>query len=61
LAKLEGFDPRKSQIAVLKFFGGLSLEEIGQALGLSVATVEREWQFARVWLFRSLSEPRDHD
>src|SRR5688572_3141578 len=51
LARLAAFDERKSQIAELKFFGGLSLEETGETLGLSVATVEREWQAARAWLF----------
>jgi RNA polymerase sigma factor (TIGR02999 family) len=55
LTRLAGFDPRKSQIAELKFFGGLSLEETGEALGLSIATVEREWQSARAWLFKTLS------
>jgi RNA polymerase sigma factor (TIGR02999 family) len=55
LTKLESFDKRKSRISELKFFGGLSLDEIGEALGLSVATVEREWQAARAWLFKSLS------
>lgn len=58
LNKLAEIDPRKSRIAELKFFAGLSLAEIGETLELSVATVEREWQFARVWLFRSLSGKR---
>ena len=55
LTKLEEFDKRKSRIAELKFFGGLSLEETAAALDLSVATVEREWQAARAWLFKSLA------
>lgn len=55
LTRLTTFDPRKSQIAELKFFAGLSLEEIGQTLGLSITTVEREWQAARAWLFKSLA------
>jgi RNA polymerase sigma factor (TIGR02999 family) len=55
LTKLEAFDKRKSQIAEMKFFGGLSLDETAEALELSVATVEREWQAARAWLFKSLS------
>ena len=38
----------------LKFFGGLSLDETAEALGLSVATVEREWQAARAWLLKSI-------
>ena len=55
LTGLAEFDPRKSQIAELRFFGGLSLEETGELLGLSVATVERDWRAARAWLFKALS------
>ena len=44
-----------SQVAELRFFGGLSLEEIGHVLGISVATVEREWQAARAWLYARLT------
>ena len=55
LTSLAAFDERKSRIAELRFFGGLSLEETGEALGLSVATVERDWQAARAWLFKTLS------
>jgi RNA polymerase sigma factor (TIGR02999 family) len=57
LTRLAAFDERKSQIAELRFFGGLSLEETGEALGLSVATIERDWQAARAWLFKTLSGP----
>jgi RNA polymerase sigma factor (TIGR02999 family) len=59
LLRLAEFDPRKSQIAELRFFGGLSLEETGEALGISVATVERDWQAARAWLLKTLSGPPD--
>ena len=55
LGELTAFDPRKSQVAELRFFGGLSLEETGQVLGISVATVEREWQAARAWLYARLT------
>jgi RNA polymerase sigma factor (TIGR02999 family) len=55
LTQLASFDERKSRIAELRFFGGLSLEEAGEALGLSVATVERDWQAARAWLSMTLS------
>src|SRR6185436_18256856 len=55
LTKLEAFDPRKSRIAELRFFGGLSLEETGHVLDISLATVERDWQGARAWLFKTLS------
>ena len=61
LTKLEAFDPRKSRIAELRFFGGLSLEETGHVLDLSLATVERDWQGARAWLFRTLSAPGASD
>jgi RNA polymerase sigma factor (TIGR02999 family) len=54
LTRLSTFDPRKSQIAELRFFGGLSLEDVGHSLGLSIATVEREWQAARAWLYAAL-------
>ena len=47
--------PEKAEIAELRFFGGLSLEEAGHVLGLSVATVEREWQAARAWLYARLT------
>jgi len=57
LSTLASFDARKGQIAELRFFGGLSLEETGEVLGVSVATVERDWQAARAWLFKALSAP----
>ena len=56
LRDLEAFDKRKSQIVELKFFGGLSLNETAETLGLSVATVEREWQAARAWLLTSMTK-----
>ena len=55
LSALAAFDARKSQVAELRFFGGLSLEETGHVLGISVATVEREWQAARAWLYARLT------
>jgi RNA polymerase sigma factor (TIGR02999 family) len=55
LTDLAVFDARKSQVAELRFFGGLSLDETGQVLSLSVATVEREWQAARAWLYARLT------
>jgi RNA polymerase sigma factor (TIGR02999 family) len=60
LTRLAEFDPRKSRIAELRFFTGLSLEETGEVLGLSVATIERDWQVARAWLYTALkgSHPR---
>ena len=57
LTRLAALDPRKSRIAELRFFGGLSLQETGEVLEVSVATVERDWQFARAWLYDALSSP----
>jgi len=56
LTELASFDARKSQIAEQRFFGGLSLDETGQLLGVSVATVERDWQAARAWLRARLTQ-----
>jgi DNA-directed RNA polymerase specialized sigma24 family protein len=50
-------DPRKSRLVELRFFGGLSLEDSAQALGVSCATVDRDWQFARLWLLRRITRP----
>jgi RNA polymerase sigma factor (TIGR02999 family) len=47
--------PQHSRIVELKFFGGLTIEEIAEVLEISHATVEREWSFARAWLRRELS------
>jgi RNA polymerase sigma factor (TIGR02999 family) len=55
LRKLAEFDPRKSQAIELKFFGGMTTEEIGTVLGISVATVGRELRIGQAWLRRELS------
>jgi len=51
-------DARKAQVVELKFFGGLSMEEIAEALGISLRTAHNDWAFARAWLYRSLT-PED--
>lgn len=61
LTRLAAFDPRKSQLAELRFFGGLSLEEAGEAVGVSIATAQRDWQAARAWLLKELRGERPHD
>lgn len=55
LKKLEIFDASKSKIVELRFFGGLTLQETAEVLSRSHATVEREWAFAKAWLYRELS------
>jgi RNA polymerase sigma factor (TIGR02999 family) len=51
LHDLESVDPRAAQVVELRFFGGYTDQEIGGALGVSVPTVRRDWEFARSWLF----------
>jgi RNA polymerase sigma factor (TIGR02999 family) len=57
LAKLEKIDARQSRIAELRYFGGLTLPEVAGVLGLSLATVERSWSVARLFLARELRGP----
>ena len=54
LDELALIDPQQAQIVELKFFGGLSIEETAEVLGISHATVERDWKVARAWLRRQL-------
>lgn len=55
LARLEAFDPDQARIVEMRFFGGLTVEETAAALGISPATVKREWALAKGWLHRELS------
>lgn len=54
LARLEALDARKGEVVGLRTFAGLSNEETAQVLGVSLATVERDWRFARAWLASEL-------
>ena len=54
LARLAAIDPRKARLVELRYFGGLSIPECAAALGVSQATVGREWAVARIWLRREL-------
>jgi RNA polymerase sigma-70 factor (ECF subfamily) len=54
LDRLSALDSRKSRVVELRFFGGLSLEETGEALGVSTKTVMRDWDFAKAWLQREI-------
>lgn len=61
LKSLSSMDPRQAQIVDLRFFGGLSIEDTAQVLGISPATVKREWSTARMWLQRELRRSDAHD
>jgi RNA polymerase sigma factor (sigma-70 family) len=55
LEELASFDPRQSRIVEMRYFAGLTIDETAQALGMSTATVEREWVMAKAWLYQRLS------
>jgi len=56
LKKLDLHDPEKAEVVKLRFFAGLSLEEISQILSISVPTVKRHWRFARAWLHKEMHQ-----
>jgi RNA polymerase sigma factor (TIGR02999 family) len=55
LRRLAEIDPRQSQIVEMRFFGGLTLQEISAALAIGSATVQRDWTAARAWLYREIA------
>lgn len=55
LDALQAVDPRKSKVVEMRYFGGLSVEETAAAMGVSVATVNRDWRLARSWLIREMN------
>lgn len=57
LDRLARLDPRQHQVVELRFFGGLSVEETAEALGISAITVKRDWRSARAWLHAELHGP----
>ena len=59
LTRLAGFEPRAAELVKLCFFVGLTQEQAAKELGISVATVERTWAFARAWLFREIQKGRN--
>jgi RNA polymerase sigma factor (TIGR02999 family) len=56
LQRLTAIDERKGKVVEMRFFGGLSVEETAEALGVSAVTVMREWKMAKAWLYNSLNE-----
>jgi len=51
MQELASFDPQKGRIVELRFFGGLSVEETAQVLGVSAVTIKRQWRMAKAWLY----------
>lgn len=56
LTKLEAIDSRKGQIVVMKYFGGMTDKDMAEALGISTATISREWQVAKLYLLQALTD-----
>lgn len=56
LSGLEAMDPRQAQVVELRFFGGLTIEETAEIMSISATTVKREWNTARRWLQREISD-----
>jgi RNA polymerase sigma factor (TIGR02999 family) len=61
LAKLAAAEPVKAELVKLRFFTGLTIPEAARVLGISIATAERHWTYARVWLYAELSEDAGDD
>jgi RNA polymerase sigma factor (TIGR02999 family) len=61
LQALGRIDPEQSRLVELRFFGGLTIEETAEVMGVSPATVSREWNAARAWLFRELARGASGD
>jgi RNA polymerase sigma factor (TIGR02999 family) len=59
LTRLERLEPRASRVVELRFFTGLGEREAAEALNISVATLKRDWTFAKAWLFNELDASRD--
>lgn len=58
ISRLEGVDPLASEIVRLRYFGGLTIEQTAEAIGVSTATVKRAWAFARGWLKEAIESGR---
>jgi RNA polymerase sigma factor (TIGR02999 family) len=61
LSNLAEMDPRKCQIVEMKFFGGLTTEEVAEVLKVTPRTIEREWRKAKAWLHRAISKGATHE
>jgi len=59
LASLSKIDPRKGRVVELRYFGGLSVEETAEVLGISPETAKRDWKMAKAWLFGELTGEKD--
>lgn len=61
MGRLAALDPQKSQVVEMRYFGGMTVEEVAEVLKIAPITVKREWSRAKAWLFRELREKKDND
>ena len=60
LTRLEQMNPRQAQVVEMRYFGGLSVEEVASILGIAPRSVKRDWALARMWLYQEIQK-RPHD
>ena len=58
LTELEGLDADQGRLVELRFYGGLTIEETAGVMGVSTATIKRDWAMAKAWLYRALTDRR---
>ena len=56
LSRLEVMDPQQGRVVELRYFGGMTIEETAEVMGVSTATVKRDWAVARAWLYREITD-----
>ena len=56
LERLRSEDPERARVVLLKFFGGLTNQEVADSMGVTERTIERHWAYAKAWLFQSIRE-----
>jgi RNA polymerase sigma factor (TIGR02999 family) len=61
MSRLQQKDARKHDVVMLRFFAGLSIDQVAEALHVATATVERDWNFSKAWLFREIADRSDED
>lgn len=59
MTKLAEHAPRKARVVEMRFFGGATVEETAEVFGMTTRSIERDWKFARAWLFREISKGED--
>ena len=56
LTRLEQLNPRQAQVVEMRYFGGLSVEEVASILGIAPRSVKRDWALARMWLYQEIQK-----